>query len=465
MIRKAYDDLRRWKDDPERKPLIILGCRQVGKTYLVKEFGRREYESCIYLNFADNPDDRLLFEGNLDVTSLVDRLILSKNIDVDSGNTLLILDEIQDCDDAYYSLKPLSTDRRLDVIATGSFLGVLLDSRKRNGTEDEHRVSPMGYARMMYMHPMDFEEFAWAMGVNPDLFTRVRSHMSSEEPLDTYFNRMLQDLFKRYLVVGGMPEAVRVYSETQDYNSVMERLDDILNILLLDAGRYSSKGSMMRIHACLKSIPSQLADDKRSFQYYDIEKVKGAGKRTYGSSIDWLVNAGIALKCRNLLSVDPPLDVNAEEDTYKLYLCDTGLFMALCRYQDVQEIILGDPFTNNGILMENAVANALHRKGYQLYYHSKRNSTLEVDFVMKYHGRVCIMEVKSGRNKRSKSMNTLLSEDNRNRTGIKVCEGNIERDRNGALHLPLYGACLIDGPSAPDVPSIDIDAINRMSVG
>ena len=141
-----------------------------------------------------------------------------------------------------------------------------------------------------------------------------------------------------------------MYSETQDYNSVMERLDDILNILLLAAGRYSSKRSMMRIHACLKSIHSQLADDKKSFQYYDIEKVKGVGKRTYGSSIDWFVNAGIALKCRN-------------------------------------------------------------------------------------------------------------------RTGIKVCEGNIERDRNGALHLPLYGACLIDGPSVPDVPSIDIDAINRMSVG
>lgn len=458
MERKAYKELIEWKEDPDHKPLIVLGCRQVGKTYLVKQFGEKEYERCIYLNFTDRPDDRLLFEGNLDAESLVDRILMSKNVNISHGNTLLILDEIQDCDNAYYSLKPLAADGRLDVVATGSFLGVVLDSKKK----DEHRISPMGFAHIVYMHPMDFEEFSWSMGINRMLMNDVRKSIESLNAVDTVFNRMLQDLFRRYLVVGGMPAAVKAYAETRDYGRVMERLDDIVSILKLDAGKYSSKSDIMRIHACLQSIPSQIASDKRSFQYYDIEKVKGSGKREYGSALDWLVNAGIALKCNNLLSVDPPLDGNKEEETFKIYICDTGLLMSLSRYQDVQEIVNGDPFTNNGSLMENAVANALHRKGYPLYYYAKKNSTLEVDFVMKYDNKVCITEVKSGRNKRSKSLNTLLSEKDRNRMGFKVCDGNVETDSNGAIHLPLYGACLIHEQPIPKIEPLDIESINDL---
>ena len=440
-----------------------MGCRQIGKTHLVKEFGKNEYEVCIYMNFADNASDRVLFEGDLNADSLLERIVLSRNVEIVPGRTLMILDEIQDCDNAYYSLKSLAMDSRIDVISTGSFLGVVLNTRKCNG-EDEHRVSPMGYAEFLYMHPMDFEEFCWAMGTNPELIPRVTRSLKTKEPIDTVFNKVLDDLFRRYVVVGGMPASVEAYSRTRDYTESMRELDMILGILRLDVSRYSPRKDIMRISACMDSIPSQLADDKKSFRYSDIEKIKGVGKREYGSSIDWLINAGVVLKCNNLLSVDPPLDMNMEEDTFKLYLCDTGLMMALCGYRDVQSIITGDPFVNNGVLMENAVACALHAKGYPLFYHAKKNSTLEVDFVMKYEDRVCIIEVKSGASKRSKSLNTLLAEPNRNRMGYKVCEGNVSTDVNKAIHIPLYGPWLFDEPSIPEVPPMDMECINAMLI-
>lgn len=156
--RKIYADLLKWKEDPDRKPMILLGCRQVGKTFIVKEFGDREYENTVYLNFADNPGDRLLFQGDLDADVLIDRITVSKNLP-SKDKTLLILDEIQECDDAYYSLKPLSSKDRFDIIAIGSFLGMTLKSKKKADDQDEHRVSPMGYASIRRMYSMDFEEF------------------------------------------------------------------------------------------------------------------------------------------------------------------------------------------------------------------------------------------------------------------------------------------------------------------
>lgn len=464
MERKIYSELLKWKDEPDKKPMILLGCRQVGKTFIVREFGEREYENTIYLNFADNPDDRLLFQGDLDAARLVDRIIVSKNIS-GNGKTLLILDEIQECDDAYYALKPLSANSGFDIIATGSFLGVTLESRKNDDGQDDHRVSPMGYATIRRMYPLDFQEFLWAMGVNRNLIDDAVRSVRNGTEIDAYYHKMLSDLFRRYLVVGGMPAAVDTYAETGDYGEVTKRLDEIVSILRLDAGRYSSKSDIMRIHACLQSIPAQLAGGNRSFQYYDIEKKKGTGKREYGTALEWLENAGIVLKCRNLHSIDPPLDNNADDDKFKMYLCDTGILMSLCGYRDVQEIVIGDPFTNNGMLMENATADALACKGHPLYYHAKEGSSLEVDFVLRYKGKICIAEIKSGKHKRSRSLSTLLSEKNRNRVGVKICNNNIMTDVNGVLHLPLYGPSFLEEPDVPSIESIDVNEINERYEG
>lgn len=298
------------------------------------------------------------------------------------------------------------------------------------------------------------------MGVNHDLISNAKESVRNGTGIDQCYHKMLTDLFRGYLVVGGMPAAVRAYSETEDYSEAVKRLDEIVDIIRLDAGKYSSKSDIIRIQACLGSIPSQLTRGNRSFQYFDIEK-KGTGVREYGTALEWLENAGIVLRCRNLLSVDPPLDNNIDGNTFKMYLYDTGILMSLCGYRDVQEIVTGDPFTNNGMLMENATANALASKGYPLYHYAKKDSTLEVDFVLKYHGKVCIAEIKSGKHKRSRSLNTLLSEKNRNRLGMKVCNNNIMTDANGVIHLSLYRPSFIEEPEVPKIPKVDVEEMNR----
>lgn len=461
MKRKKYDELLEWKKSQDKKPLILLGCRQVGKTHLVKEFGQKEYELCVYLNFADSPEDRLIFNGDLSGQAVMDRIILSKNVKISPGRTLLIFDELQECDNAFYSLKPLSSDKRIDIIATGSFLGILLDDKKKN-SDTEHRVSPIGYAKILKLSPMDFEEFLWAMGLNPQLIPKVKTSIDAQTTINPLYNSKLTELYKRYIVVGGMPAAVMAYSETTDYSVVAEKLNEILSILKIDAGKYSSKKDIMRVNACLESIPSQLAKGKQ-FRYAAIEKIKGAGKREYDTALNWLENAGIIIKCNNLSSIDPPLNANVKNDQFKIYLADTGLLMALSGYSDVGEIVNGDPFTNNGTMMENAVAEALHIKGYPLRYYAKKDSSLEVDFVIKYKGAVCILEVKSGRNKRSKSLNTLLSETDKNRLGLRICEEDIATDRNGAVHMPLYVPCLFDEPAIAQIDPVDIDGLNSSS--
>ena len=183
--------------------------------------------------------------------------------------------------------------------------------------------------------------------------------------------------------------------------------------------------------------------------------------REYVTALEWLENAGIVLRCRNLLSVDPPPDNNIDRGAFKMYLCDTGILISLCGYRDVQEVVTGDPFTNNGILMKNATADALASKGYPLYHHAKKDSTLEVDFVLKYHGKVCIDEIKSGKHKRSRSVNTLLSEKNRNRLSVKVCNNNVMTDANGIIHLPLYGPAFIEESGVPMIPKVDVEEMNR----
>jgi hypothetical protein len=239
-------------------------------------------------------------------------------------------------------------------------------------------------------------------------------------------------------------------------------LKDILEILGSDVNKYSSRKDKMKIGACLRSIPSQLASHKRSFEYIDIEKKKGSGERVYGDALDWLISAGMAHRCDNLRAITPPLSHNIVDGMFKIYICDTGLLLALMDDADPGAIVNKDPFSNNGIIMENAVANTLVSKGYPLYYYAKRDSTLEIDFVMNIGSTIRLVEVKSGKNKRSKSLNTLLDEGDRNRIGYKVCLGNVSVDERGAIHLPIYGASFLPDSVPDEIPPVDIDAVNRL---
>ncbi len=444
MERKITKELMRWKSDPNHLPLIVTGCRQIGKTYSIKEFVSREYESHIYINFETQAEKKNLFKGDRSAEELISRIILSEGVRMHAGKSAIVLDEIQDCPEAYSSLKPLSEDKRYDIICSGSFLGINL--------EDSDRQSPLGYVDMIQMQPMDFEEYLWATGVDMDLISQVRTNVQNRERIDDYFHQIFTRYFRTYMVVGGMPAAVKTYVETRDYVLTYGVLKNIIGILKADTGKYSRKAGRVKINMCLDSIPRQLSRENKKFIYSDVEKKKGVGKKTYRSSLEWLKEAGLISLCYNLTEPNKPLCGKVLEDSFKVFMNDTGLLMALMNADDSADVALRDPYSNNGAVMECAVASALMKNKYPLYYYSKPDSSLEIDFVTEFKGVPMLIEVKSGKNKKAKSLSTLMSEKDRKREGYKVMDSNIEADEKGVVHLPLYAPCFFEEVRISNIP-------------
>ncbi len=454
MKRKIASEMKDWKSKPDHKALVLLGCRQIGKTYSVKEFAANNYDDVIYINFEEMPEQRELFSGNLDYRTIIDRVETVNKMILRQGRSVIILDEIQACNAAYSSLKSLSQQHDVDIIALGSFLGLRIDNV-------DDKLSPLGYVDILNMYPMDFEEFMWAMGYDSGLIESIRAKIQSTESIDPVINKALNDAFRRYIAVGGMPEAVSVYSSTGSYMRAHEALKDILEVLKMDAGKYSSGTDRMKIIKCLESIPNQLARKNKKFTYASIEKKRGRGSRYYGSALDWLRNAGLIDYCYNVTEPNPPLSGKTIEDSFKIYLCDTGLMSVLLEDADIDSLVNRDPYANNGAFLENAISSALVKLGYDLRYYEKEGSTLEIDFLINIEGKINLLETKSGRNKRSKSLNTLLAEKNRKRIGYKLADGNVFTDDNGAVHLPLYGVCFFRESVVPEIGPLDPSSVNE----
>ena len=456
MERKITRRMEEWNDDPDHKPLILTGCRQIGKTYSALEFARTHYRSHIYINFETNPEKKQLFDGSLEYDDLIPKLSFSEKIGLIEGESVIILDEIQDCPNAYSALKPLSLSGKIDIIALGSFLGVNLD-------DNSERISPLGYVNIERMYPLDFEEYLWAMGIDKELIGMIEKNIRDHTAVDEYFNRVLIDHYRRFIVVGGMPEAVRIYSETKDYTKVSKALDEIVTILKKDAGRYSTKTGRTKINACMDSIPAQLSREKKEFTYSLIEKRKNVGKKVYGSSLDWLENAGLIYRCHNVTEPVLPLSERMDEDSFKVYMTDTGILIHLMEDVDPAAVAIGDPYINHGAIMENAILSDILKKGYRPFYYSKRNSTLEIDFVLSRNNRIDLIEVKSGMNKRAKSLKTLIEQKIDNRDGFKVMIGNVLTEDNGIVHLPLYALSMIEPRKVENIPpALDPEEINRI---
>lgn len=456
MERKITKKLEEWKENPNHKPLILTGCRQIGKTYSALEFAKTHYSSYAYINFETNPEKKKLFDGSLEYDDLIPKISLSEKVGFVEGDSLIIFDEIQDCVNAYSALKPLSFDKKIDIIALGSFLGINLD-------DDDSRISPLGYVNIERMHPLDFEEYLWAMGVDKELINVIKEDIYNQTTVDEYFNRILIDHYRRFIIVGGMPEAVRIYSETKDYTQTHQALDEIVNILKKDAGRYSTKTGRTKINACIDSIPTQLSREKKEFTYSEIEKKKNVGKNVYGSSLDWLENAGIIYRCYNVTEPALPLSGRIKESSFKVYLNDTGILIHLMDDIEPAAVALGDPYINHGAIMENAILSDILKKGYRPFFYSKKDSTLEIDFVMSRNNKIDLIEVKSGLNKRAKSLKTLIEQKIDNRRGFKVMMGNILTEDNGIVHLPIYAFGLMEPKRIENIPPApDAEEVNRI---
>ncbi|WP_290172632.1 ATP-binding protein, partial [uncultured Dubosiella sp.] len=363
LKRKIESRMEQWKSDPDHKPLIIKGCRQCGKTYSVLRFAKKNYPHVVYLNFFENPQVFSAFAHSLNVDYII--MMLSALLPDEKfveGKTVLIFDEIQECPDARTALKFFRLDGRFDVIATGSLLGV-------KGYGKEPKSIPVGYETMMDMYPLDFEEFLWANGITEPMTEMVRTYIEKEEPVVSPLHERFRELFLQYVVVGGMPEVVQKFIETKNMSDVLQVQRDIVSSYEDDMVKYASDKDKGRILETFHSIPRQLSKENKKFQYSVIKK--NARVSEYVDCLQWLEDAGIIIKCHNLTTTELPLDGNAIQDVYKVYMRDCGLFVSMLEEGTAGDILLGNLYGYKGAIFENAVADLFGKMGRKLYYYRK----------------------------------------------------------------------------------------------
>ena len=327
LKRKMYEKLVEWKNSRAEDCLLIKGARQVGKTYLVREFGNREYESFIEINFLERPDLRVVFDGERTAEAILKGISANiPDIRIIPGKTLLFLDEIQKCANARTALKFLAQSKRVDVIASGSLLGLAY------GQDDDRDVNevesvPVGYEKPITMYPLDFEEFLWAYGYSGEAISYLKEFYDSKSKIPVELNEKYEMLVREYIAVGGMPEVVADFMENKDFNRVGEIQNKILASYADDISQHARGSEKVKVRNCYDSIPRQLARENRKFKYSEVEK-KGTARK-YIDSIQWLSDASLAYICCNTCTPQLPLKAYEKDNEFKVYINDTGLLMAL----------------------------------------------------------------------------------------------------------------------------------------
>ena len=423
MERSIYSSLKKWKESPTRKPLILQGARQVGKTYILKEFGAREYSEVVYINCDDNNDMQNMFV-DYDVDRIIRSLSAISGVSIKPSTTLLILDEIQEVERGLASLKYFCEKApEYHVAVAGSLLGITL----HEGTS-----FPVGKVDMLYMYPMDFEEFLLAMG-KEQLVELLRSNSwAALTPL----RGMLTELLRQYYFVGGMPEAVKAYVERGDIWEVRSIHSKIIDAYRNDMSKHAPKQQVQRINMVWNSIPSQLARDNKKFIYGALRK--GARANDFEIAIQWLVDSGLVHKVHRISKPVVPLKFYEDMSSFKLFLLDCGLLGALSETPP-EQILIGDnvfeeykgAFTENYVLQQ---LKSLPRTF--VYYYSNDNSTLEIDFVVQHDTHIIPIEVKAEENLRAKSLRQFVT-DNPGLHGVRFSMSDY-REQDWLTNVPLW---------------------------
>ena len=437
LQRKIERILIKWKNTPNHKPLIIKGCRQCGKTFSVNAFAKEYYTHVVYLNFFEHPDYKLAFEGSKQIDSIVMNLTaLLPNSRFVSGQTCIILDEIQECSAARTALKFFKIDGRYDVIATGSLLGVC----GYKGDETDYNSIPVGYEQHIEMFPLDFEEFLWANGINQEIIGLLTKSLQERTPIPPAIHQRMRQLILEYTIVGGMPEVVNRFIATHNMSDVLEEQHSIITGYKEDMVKYAANEDKVRLRAAFDSIPRQLSKENKKFQFSVIKK--GARAKEYITGIQWLEDAGIIIRCRNLSITELPLEGNAIEDSFKVYMRDTGLFVSMLEDGTQFDILQGRLYGYKGAIFENLIADIFIKMGRKLYYYRK-DSGLEIDFVIRYHSECVLVEVKASTGN-TKSTKTILQHPDKYHVyqAIKLGDYNIG-EKDGILTLPVYMAFLL----------------------
>lgn len=435
LKRKIEQSLIEWKNTENHKPLIVKGCRQCGKTFSVLDFAKKNYKNVVYLNFFENPDYASVFAGSLEIDYIIMMLsaLLGSKAVFEAGETVLVLDEIQDCPEARTALKFFRIDGRYDVIGTGSLLGV-------KGYGKEPKSIPVGSETVIDMYPLDFEEFLWANGITSPIIEMLQKSLETETPVPEALHNRMKLLLLQYVVVGGMPDAVQTFVNTKQMDAVLRIQRDIVRSYEDDMVKYAERKDKSRIKECFQSIPRQLSKENKKFQYSVVKK--GSTASMYAGSLQWIEDAGIISRCYNLSITELPLDGNAEEDVFKVYMRDCGLFVSMLEDGTQFDILQGNLFAYKGAIFENLIADIFSKMERRLYYFHK-DSGLEVDFVIRYKGACTLVEVKASTGN-TKSTKTILQHPEKYHVNaaIKLGDYNVGRTEQ-LLTLPLYMAFLL----------------------
>ena len=461
LKRKIETYLAQWKRSENKKPLVIKGIRQCGKTYIVQKFAKENYESVVYMNFILEPDKKSAFAGNMDVDTIILNLsALIPGSRFISGKTCVLLDEIQECREARTALKSFHIDGRFDVIATGSLLGVkgYSKSRRKNGGEEGQDSVPVGYETVVDMYPLDFEEFLWANGISDAVIDVVKSCFEREKAVPEGVHKAMMDLLYRYVIVGGLPEVVNCFLETKNIELIYKVQRNLIAEYEEDMVKYANDADKPRIRECFESIPKQLAKENKKFQYSVVRR--GGRASQYIGSIQWLEDAGIVRRCYNTRVTELPLEGNSIKDCFKVYTADIGILMAMLDYGTQADILRGNLLGYKGAIFENLMADFLCKSGQKLYYFHK-DSGLELDFLVRFKGECVILEVKAKTGK-AKSMATVL----KNKAvyhvnnAIKLGQYNVGREGD-VLTLPLYMGFLVEDRLADVIiPDVDLSMLS-----
>jgi hypothetical protein len=437
MLKRLIEQqLVEWKNTENHKPLIIKGCRQCGKTYSVRKFAEENYKNVVYINFFTNSDYSSIFAGSLEVDNITMMMsaLLGSEAQFVPNETVIILDEIQECPEARTALKFFQLDGRYDVIGTGSLLGV-------KGYGKSPKSVPVGYETVITMYPLNFEEFLWANGINEVLIEKLREHLIAKTPVEEALHNRYRQLLLQYVAVGGMPDVVQTFIDTKQMNTVLQMQRDIVRSYEDDMIKYADDKDKSLIKECFQSIPKQLAKENKKFQYSVIKKGSTASK--FAGSLQWIEDAGIISRCYNLSATELPLDGNAKEDVFKVYMVDTGLFISMLEEGTQFDVLNGNLLAYKGAIFENLIADFFTKMGRKLYYFHK-DSGLEIDFFIRYKGECTPVEVKAKQGN-AKSLKTLMKNKDvyHINKAIKLGDYNIGEENN-VLTLPLYMGFLLN---------------------
>lgn len=419
LKRKVFIQLKEWKNDENKKCLVILGARQIGKTYAIREFAKENYDDVLEINFKETPSAKEIFSGDLTVETMISALRFRyPEKKIIPKKTLIFFDEIQECPEAITSLKFWTISRQYDVISSGSLLGI-----------DYNRASsyPVGYVDYIKMFGLDFEEFLWARGISEEMVAQIKQFFVNRQVVPESINKTIMSYLLEYIALGGMPEVLWNYVNTNDFRVADKIQREILLGYQYDIAHYATAEEKVKAEKCYLSLGTQLLNkENHKFQYKEVEK--GGRAQKYFSSVEWLLRADIISLCRLVTDIRYDLNDYAREDFFRAYTTDLSLLVAMKDFGLKQHIVENTLEANTkGGIYECFVADALLKKNLPLFFYKNETTKKEIDFITQIDGKIIPIEVKS-KNSKATSLNWVLENkipDSEKITAYKFIDGNL----------------------------------------